>query len=154
MRFFGEFKLLEIDVAGSEQAIDDVLEVATRQGANEWLTATVGRVPLWSGMARASLLSLAELVNGRIVLSPLKAKSRIPQGRALGTARVVTQRPAYFFEVDTQVPHYQIQDIANVGRSPTAPWRSFEAGQQAFQEYASTVRLPSVEYIEREIKVA
>lgn len=153
MRFTGSFNTVEIDVAGLERQIDNVLTIAVKQGANIWLTAVTGRVPLWSGMARASLLALSELINGRVVLSPLKGKSRIPQGRALGTAKLVTQRPAYFFEVETQVTHYQIQDVTNVGKSPTAPWKSFEAGQRAFEEFAKEIQLPVVNYIEREVKI-
>jgi hypothetical protein len=147
MRFFGEFVGATINVEAYKKSVDDFLGEKLEEGARVWLTAVTGRVPLWSGMARASLLELSRLANGKILLSPLKDKSRIPAGESLGSARMLTDFPSYIFEVATQVPHYTLQEFTNVrnatGRgSPSAPWRSFDAGQEAFFEYARSVRLP------------
>lgn len=146
MRFYGEFVSAKLNVEVYKKLVDDVLGNALLEGANIWLTAVTGRVPLWSGMARASLLELSRLINGKILLSPLKAKSRIPIGESLGSARVLSDFPSYIFEVATQVPHYTLQEFTSVSPrgSPTAPWRSFQAGQDAFFEYAKSVRLPPV----------
>lgn len=148
MRFHGQFVAARLNVEAYRKSVDEVLGNALEEGARIWLTAVTGRVPLWSGMARASLLDLSRLVNGKILLSPLKAKSRIPLGESLGTARILSDFPSYIFEVATSVPHYTLQEFTSVRPrgSPTAPWHSFEAGQDAFFEYARSVRLPPVVY--------
>ncbi len=149
MRFFGEFIAARLNVAAYKALVDEFMSAKLQEGARVWLTAVTGRVPLWTGMARASLLDLSRLVNGQILLSPLQDRSRIPQGDSLGSARLLSSFPFYIFEVATQVPHYTLQEFKNVrtstGRgSPSAPWRSFDAGQAAFIEYARTVQLPPV----------
>jgi len=151
MKFFGEFIGASLDVNAYKALVDDYLTEKLREVVRLWIATVTGRVPLWTGMARASLIELSRLVNGKIILSPLKAKSRVPLGESMGTARVLTEFPYYIFEVAITVPHYTLQEFTNVrsitGRgSPSAPWRSFEAGQQAFFEYARTVRLPPVIY--------
>ena len=86
MKFTGKFLGAKIDIDKYQQQLQEAMVDALHEGAKIWLQAVVGKVPLWSGMARASLLELSELVSGKIVFSPLKASSRIPSGRSLGTA--------------------------------------------------------------------
>ena len=114
------------------------------RGAQAWLQAVAGRrgrVPLWSGMARASLLELSELIDGTVVLSPLRAKSRVPRGRALGTAIQEISPTKVQLTIQTNVPHYTLQEYQNVGISPRAPWQSLQAGSVAFQFVAEDARL-------------
>ena len=89
MRFSGTFTGIKFDLSQYQRRLEDHLVELLHQGAKAWLGAVAGRggrVPVWSGMARASLLELSELINGTVVISPLKGKSRIPEGRALGSA--------------------------------------------------------------------
>jgi hypothetical protein len=146
MKFNGIFNGVDFDLDAYVIGLNDHLNFHLREGAKHWLQAVTGRVPLWSGMARASLFKIAQLVNSTVVLSPLKAKSRVPQGKELGTGQIVSQFPNYRFEVSVAVPHYVIQEFRSTRPrgSPSAPWRSFDAGLVAFIDYASTVSLPVV----------
>jgi len=151
MKFYGEFVGASLNIRAYIAAASEYLEDKLKEGARIWLTNVTGRVPIWTGMARASLIDISRLVNGRVVLAPLKAKSRIPQGESMGSARIITDFPYFAFEVSTLVPHYVLQEFKNVrhltGRgSPSAPWFSFAAGQAAFFEFARTVQLPPVVY--------
>jgi len=159
MKITGELKALEFDLARYKVEVDNFLTASLHQGIRIWLTAVTGRVPLWSGMARAALLQISQLVNGKVVLSPLQGKSRIPQGASLGHGKVTTSFPNYSFEVQVEVEHYVIQEDTNVrnktGRgSPSAPWRSFDAGEQAFREYVRTLRLPPVQIESKAVRIS
>jgi hypothetical protein len=157
MKFKGEFVGATLDVNAYIAALDKHLREQLEEGAKRWVEATTGRVPLWSGMARASLLKISELANGVVVLSPLQGRSRIPSGRVQGHGSITAKFPTYRFEVTTNVPHYVLQETKNVrsktGRgSPSAPWRSFDAGQEAFAEFVRSVGLPPVVFRKKVIK--
>lgn len=158
MKITGELQALEFDLSRYKVELDNFLTESLHQGIRIWLTAVTGRVPLWSGMARAALLQISRLVNGKIVLSPLQGPSRIPQGESLGSGKVTTSFPKYNFEVTVEVEHYVIQEDTNVraktGRgSPSAPWRSFDAGQVAFQAYIRTIQIPPIQITGRAVRV-
>jgi hypothetical protein len=157
MKFKGTFVGATLNLNAYIQQMDNHFREQLEEGAKRWVEATTGRVPLWSGMARASLLKISALANGTVVLSPLLGKSRIPEGRRLGHATLTTDFPVYRFEVTTTVPHYVIQETKNVrartGRgSPSAPWRSFDAGREAFTEFVRSVGLPPVVFEKKVIK--
>lgn len=158
MKITGELTALEFNLTKHKAEVDQFLTEALHQGIRIWLTAVTGRVPLWSGMARAALLQISQLVNGKIILAPLKGKSRVPQGESLGSAKVITNFPKYTFEVNVDVEHYVIQEDTNVrvktGRgSPSAPWHSFDAGQQAFEAYIRTLSLPPVQITSKIVRI-
>jgi len=88
-------------------------------------------------MARGSLLELAELISGRILIQP-KVASRIPLGRALGTAEQID----FILTITTEVPHYVLQEYKNVGVSRSAPWLSFESGAIAYREAVKETKIP------------
>lgn len=137
---------IDLDLAAEQQRIRNRMGQAIRTGARRWVAATAGKVPVFSGMARASLFKIAELANTTIVVSPLKAPSRIPLGQALGTAEIQDRGPLFQFTVRVAVPHYVIQETESTRPkgSPKAPFRSFDAGLRAFQLFAATVKLPAV----------
>lgn len=139
MKFTGQFLGAKIDVDKYQQQLQEAMIDALHEGAKIWLQAVVGKVPLWSGMARASLLELSELVSGQIVFSPLKAKSRIPAGRSLGTAEQDIEQDRVTITITTDVPHYTEQEYRS-GVSPTAPWHSLMAGAIAFKSYAESTK--------------
>ncbi len=140
MKFKGKFLGAKIDIPVYKRQLQEAMVNALHEGANAWLRAVVGKVPLWSGMARASLLELRELVSGVIVFSPLKAKSRIPKGRSLGKATQVFENDRVTITIETNVPHYTAQEVSS-GISPTAPWRSLQAGAVAFRQSTQNFRL-------------
>jgi hypothetical protein len=125
----------------AEQLIFDAIEMAVKISLKDWLQAIAGsggRVPLYTGMARASLFKVAQLSGGTLLLSPLKGASRISMGKALGTASITREGNAVIFRFSSGVPHWQEQET-NPGISPTAPWQSLPAAANAF-----TLRFPDV----------
>lgn len=139
MRFTGQFIGAKLNLQNYKKKLEAYLIEQLHQGVKAWLQIVAGsggRVPLWSGMARASLLELAQLVNGRIILSPLRTKSRIQQGESLGTAIQIIKDGKVLIRIETDVEHYNLQEYkrASKGGSPSAPWRSRQAGLLAFQE--------------------
>lgn len=153
MKFKGDFKIIEFNLSDYIRKLEKQMQSHLEFIARQWVVATTGRVPLWSGMARGSLLNLSRLVNGKIILSPLKTKSRIPQGISLGNAEIKIETPIYVFSVSTKVPHYVIQEYAYVGVSKTAPWQSFEAGRSVFEIFSKTIRLPTPDFKGKSIRV-
>jgi len=144
MKFTGTFVGVKLDLQSQKELIESYLLSELHRVANAWLAGSGDRVPVWSGMARASLLELSQLINGTIVISPLRAKSRIPQGKALGTAVQEISAERAIITIDTNVPHYNVQEYERVekGGSPSAPWHSLKAGASAYLEAAKTTRLP------------
>jgi len=155
MRFTGQLVQLKLDQVLFANQLKSHLRDLIEEGARVWLTAVLGRVPLWSGMARGSLLELSRLVNGTIILTPLRAKSRIPQGEVLGTATPNYDNTKVEIEIETNVPHYNLQEYTKPakGGSPTAPWHSVEAGKIAFNEFSRTVTLPMPQIIPKIIRL-
>ncbi len=145
MRFTGTYTGIKFDFPKYRQQLEDGLIKSLHHAAKAWLQVVAGRggrVPLWSGMARASLLELSELIDGTVILSPLKAKSRISYGRHLGTAIQEITPTSVKLIIETNVPHYTLQEYRNVGVSPRAPWQSLQAGRLAFQFATEGIRLP------------
>jgi len=147
MRFTGTYTGIHFDLSAYEQQLGNYILNALHEGAKAWLQAIAGpggRVPLWSGMARASLLELSELIDGRVVLSPRRAPSRVGQGSSLGTAiqKISESGTKVSIDIETNVPHYTLQERQNVGVSPRAPWRSLLAGKLAFQSATANAKLP------------
>lgn len=46
------------------------------------------------------------------------------------------------FDFEVDISYFSLQDI-NVGRSPTAPWGAFEAGEEAMVKYIEEVLIPN-----------
>lgn len=158
MKIVGHLVTPVFDLPKYRARLDASLTEQLHQGIQIWLAAVTGRVPLWSGMARASLLGISRLVNGKIILAPLQAKSRIPQGEALGSASVTANFPRYTFEVTIDVEHYVIQEDTNVrgltGRgSPSAPWKSFDAGREAFTQFTKTINIPPITLSSKVVRI-
>jgi len=145
MRFTGHFTGPKLDLKAWKAELRTHLESKLHEYVREWLRAVTGRVPVWSGMSQASLLAISEMVGGRLVISP-KVKSRIPQGRALGTATPNITDTDFTITIVTKVPHYTYQEYKRSprGGSPSAPWFSLFAGSEAFKAIAQDAILPPV----------
>ena len=144
MKFTGEFIGAQLDLQEYKSRLQEHLWQELKTAAKAWLAGTGGRVPVWSGMARGSLLELSELVNGTLVVAPLRVPSRIPLGRSLGTALPEVTPTSAQITITTDVEHYNIQETKRVakGGSPSAPWQSLVAGAEAFREASREVKLP------------
>ena len=141
MKFTGQFTGAKLDLSSYEKKMNAYLEAKLHDGANAWLQAVTGRVPIWSGMSQASLLKLTELISGTLAITPI-VKSRIPEGRSLGTA----VPEDFIITITTAVPHYTLQEYKNVGVSRSAPWRSFNVDATAYRNNTKDVRLPKPKY--------
>ena len=137
MKFTGHLTGAKLDLQAYKSELDKYLEKVLRQAANAWLRGVTGRVPVWSGMAKASLLELSEMVNGNVVITP-RVKSRIPLGRSLGTA----VRDDFTITITTKVPHYTLQEHTNVGVSRSAPWQSLQRGAEYYKQVEVTLPKP------------
>lgn len=144
MKFTGVFIGAKLDLQEYQSRLQEYLWQELKTAAKAWLAGTGGRVPVWSGMAKGSLLELSELINGTLVVSPLKVPSRIPLGRSLGTALPEITPTSAQITITTDVEHYNIQEVGRAakGGSPSAPWRSLEAGADAYRGAVKDVRLP------------
>jgi len=145
MKITGQFVGLKLDSNAYLARLRKHLTKELQRVARAWLGGVTGRVPIWSGMSQASLLALSELANGKLVISPkANVKSRIPQGRALGTVIPKYGPDEFTFTIITDVEHYNIQEYSKVARggSPSAPWRSLLAGELAFRTAAGAIVMP------------
>ncbi len=145
MKFTGQFVGAKLSLPQWTNRLRAVLVQNVEEAARSWLTAVTGRVPIWSGMSQGSLLVLSKLVNGQLVVVPKDGIiSRIADGKALGTAFQVYTNDRVEIHIITNVPHYNLQEFqkAPKGGSPSAPWRSLDAGKLAYLEIAKTIRLP------------
>lgn len=142
MKFTGRFTGATLDTRAWRAQLRNHLEAKLNEGAKAWLGGVTGRVPVWSGMSQASLLKLSELVGGTIIISPKQGvKSRIPQGRDLGSATLVITDTDFTITIVTEVPHYTYQEYKK-GVSRTSPWFSQFAGNEAFRAVVQDVTIP------------
>ena len=116
-----------------------------KKSTRAWLSAATGKVPVWSGMALASLFEVYATIGGGLIITPRSGvKSRIAQGLSLGSAQIKHGPNIYSILIKTSVPHYVLQDEQNVGVSPSAPWQSFPAGLAAARTVIPTVSGPKL----------
>src|SRR4030042_990319 len=144
MKLTGQFTGARLDLSTWLTQLKEQLETKLHEAARAWLAGVTGRVPVWSGMSQASLLELAGLVNGTLVISPKGGiTSRISEGRALGSAIQEITDTSFIITITTDVEHYNIQEYFKVakGGSPSAPWGSLKAGETAFYSVANTIAL-------------
>ncbi len=125
--------------------------------AESWLKGAESRVPVWSGMAKGSLLEMAFLLNTEIIIVPTEraGRDRIELGKSLGTGVFAPDTIAPTITITTQVPHYVSQEHYNVGVSKSAPWKSFAYGKNTYLARIEKVKpqLPQPVYEPVKIKV-
>jgi hypothetical protein len=148
MRITGHFTGLTLDHSATLKALEQHLVGELHRCTDAWIQEIAGpsgRVPLWSGMARASLLEVSQLVNSQIVISPLKVPSRVAEGAQLGTATPTIRPDLVQIQITTDVEHWNVQEYRKMkrGGSPSAPWQSLQYAAAAFLACAAEVSLPS-----------
>ncbi len=130
-----------------DKEFTDILVTGTR----EWVRTVVSIVPSWSGMSRASLKPIADLVGEPVFSSPTSgAPDRQLQGEALGEGKLnLGEGNIYSFTWKTSVFHFIYNESNNANlvgfhlRNP-GPYHSRDAANQAF-ERAIQSRLRAVE---------
>jgi hypothetical protein len=162
-RFRGHFDRVEVRRNALSQAMQDAVATQLRQAMREFIRAVLQRVPVYTGMSRGSLRPMARVLRVAIPINPHPRagyyKNKTPEAGErqshfefdhTGLNQSVT------FRVD--VAHYLINEFYTGLRGqenlihPT-PWKSFEAGREAFHAYLRANlmrRLPNVaSYITR-----
>lgn len=157
------FRKFKFDGKGFRREYSEQLYQLFIDACQAWveavLTAVNGSFPVWTGMAKASLVPLAEYLQVESVepfsldlsISPKPGSEwhqQNGQNIAAGLAankfkitRLVTPSnngplPSGFnFYYTNLVPHYEINESNAVPTVPSSPWYTFSAGQAAFEEY-------------------
>ena len=151
-RIIAQFTNLKYDIEGHKKKVHEALQVQMRQAAREWLRAAIPLVPVYSGMARASLRPRARgTPGGRADRSPGPAHGP-PQPRPRREQQrfsFTDDGVRYYFQWTTDVLHYQLNEYytSRLKLTHPTPWESTEAGNVAFRKYAYSIapkRLPAI----------
>lgn len=162
IRFTGRFFQVDFDERGYKKTHDEAMKTQIRQAARAWLRAVIPRVPVYTGMARGSLVPLARFLKIAIPIRPAaNAKKRKPlagyslnDGISQGAFSFDdNQNGVYTFSFDTKVLHFYLNDTFDtkgagmVNLIHDTPWDAIKAGDAAFRAYIDKVlpqRLPKL----------
>jgi hypothetical protein len=156
MRLHGTFRIPRLNLQAYKSVLQEELGRAITQAALEWLGATTALIPVWSGASIATFQPLASEVGFQLAsLANIRAfKNRIPLGlqNAEGDVQTDVDAGQFTFTYRTTLAHliYNEFNNANISPDPTlfaglitpGPYEFQRHGQQAFDRFASTVRLP------------
>ena len=155
MRIRGTIDVLKFDSKGYNAALRKAIEVQFRQAARAFIRAAVPLIPVETGMARGSFLNIGRYLRVAIPINPTKFRQRYYPGGLPKTpqagANLSTPVSEIFnwdgdklvFTFQSDVLHLSLEDQIGV-RSPTAPWKAFDAGRDAFMSTLSGMKLPNV----------
>lgn len=137
----------------TEADIAKLVERGYRLAAKDFVNAAVSLVPVVTGMARGSLIPLANWAGTSITIGGTPQIGYLPSGRQVLKGPDLGAKQArkppyifrvgnrYIFEFDNRVFHYWLNDLFAMnykhGQLPT-PWRSFEYGMIAFTKRFNT----------------
>lgn len=132
------FAELKFDVRAAERALDKQCKDILIEGTREWVRTVAAIVPNWSGMSRASLKPIADLVDVPLFASNVAgAPNRVARGESLGEAKLETRNFRYFFFWRSRVFHFVYNESNNANaigfrlRNP-GPYHSMRQAQQSF----------------------
>jgi hypothetical protein len=133
-----------------ESQITQVLQEAVYM----WIQAVVPNVPVYTGMARASLKPLAAWLLSKgfdadVPINPKRndnwARSRLAEGPSFGKgSKFLTVRSnqygafQYVFDWYTLVPHWLFLETDSHPNVASAPWHALDAGFVAMDNYIDT----------------
>lgn len=138
-----------------ERAITSIIYGSMREFVRGCLTqARPGYFPVWSGMAKSSLLPLAEFLEIPFSVTPKQnAPDRRAEGYALGRQGnfLIVRRNqygaySYEFKWTTEVPHFEFLEFEAHPHVPSAPWYAIKAGNRLAQAYIDSHmnRIPNI----------
>jgi hypothetical protein len=159
-----KLSLKSLKVSGRfTKTLEDVLETQIRQAARAWLREVITHVPVYTGMARGSLIPLGQFLRVAIPINRNPSADEHgyswrsqAQGISLGHFSFTRTKTTIQFHFSTSVPHFIINELFDVSDTihliePT-PWHSFEFGKDAFFNYLNSnlpQKLPKLsKYIE------
>lgn len=157
MRFTGRFTYIDFDPKTYKKSFDEAMEVQMRQAARAWLRAMLtaelpvvrrgtgsskGIPPVWTGTARGTLIPLGRFLRVAIPISPkVRRPGRGPDvGAGKGKYNFDKSYDRYYFRFSTQLAWYTINEFnaSDLPLTHQTPWKGFEIGQKAFQDYCNT----------------
>jgi len=157
MIFRPQISLIEFDLVGYLDDVDDKMVEHTKEAAKRYLTAVLRIIPTWSRASRATFNALAEAVGFNLTYGPiLSRKDRLELGLSTGRGGIETDNFSYwkfFYETDLRYLAYNEYNQVIFGKAPNVfsrtglthptPYHFQDAGQLAFEDYAQGVQLPS-----------
>jgi hypothetical protein len=139
-------KGLKFNKEAYSKALDEVLDIQIRQAARAWLRAVYPLVPVWTGESRGSLIPLGQYL--RIAIPIVRNPSADRHGYSWRNEAHGIPKGHFNFEhlktlvrfsFSTDVKQYIINEESNpnppIHLIHSAPWKSFEAGREAFFAY-------------------
>lgn len=156
MKLSAIFKSPRINFSAYQKALQQVLGDAIAHAAFEWLGATVDLIPVWSGASRSTFQPLASAVGFNLSVSPVSdAPDHTTLGLSNATGKLVTDaaKGSFTFEYGTTLRHLIFNEFNTATKlndphifaqllNP-GPYHFQEAGAKAFDQFATTVRLPN-----------
>lgn len=158
-RFIVDFQLPSFDKRDYKARLKDHMKGVIHDSVKVWLNATViSLIPVWSGASAATFLHLARAVSIYLNMTP-SSTSFFKNGRQYGESRSGPASPINYgqgnrweFEYSTTLKHlvFNESNNANVVHDPAVfsklrnpgPYNFQQQGAAAFQQFATTVRLP------------
>lgn len=143
MSFKIKVKIIKFNERGYSNALQAAIDNVIKDAAREWLREVILHVPVYTGMAKASLLPLGRFLNVAIPINPIATRKYgdVATGELMGffDFESDTQSRVSRFIFKTDVAHYLINEFTDGLGSPPlthpTPWHSFAAGKSAFQKY-------------------
>jgi hypothetical protein len=154
-----------VNLEAYRRALQETLGDAIARAAAEWLNATTGAIPVWSGASLATFLPLASELSFPLSIAPTSFVSRINLGLSNATGEVETnaQTGRYTFTYGTTLKHliYNEFNNANVTPDPSlfarlispGPYQFQQKGKAAFEKAANGVQLPAPIFVLNRIQV-
>ena len=148
-QFKGSYEVLDLNKGAYIAALNEALAEELKNAMRAWLKAVFRRVPVYTGMARGSLLPIARFLGEQVPITPKargNASTQLYGRRVRASPEEGARRTTFKFDsrigrhevtIDIGVIHYLINEFNRVSlplRKP-GPWRSFEAGRKAYKAY-------------------
>jgi len=137
----GELALLDFDMKKYSKTLNETIETQMRQAAREWLRAVIPKVPVWTGTARGTLAPLGRFLRVAVPINPVTTRENMGPdiGASKSSFQFLNDKNLHSFVWDNDVLHYLINEYNDVSgyihlKHPV-PWRSLDAGNQAFDAY-------------------
>lgn len=153
-RWAADLKTLSIDRTKYDRALNTHMVERTRKAGQVWLARVLIIIPTWSRASRATFESLAQAVGFNITYGPQRSrKDRLLLGLQTGRGGLDRGKFAwhFFYETDLRYLAYNELNAATPGSPPQpfgelkepTPYNFQDAGRDAFEAFATTVRLPN-----------
>lgn len=147
----------EFDAEAYNKALRVYVEKQSRLAAVEFAKAALARIPIRTGFVAGAFGTLLELLGSNASFNPIVRATiaRSPEYYYPGFGGRIEKTPVsgrqfstpaqeifkwqgdnFVFTYDIDISYFRINDLSG-GFSPTAPWRAFEAGQVAFEQFLS-----------------